>query len=111
LVKKIELLGKFIRERRQDLGLSAAALSRTSGVIRQHISSLENSKSWYMSEESIVRLADALMVDRDEMLAMVGRIQEDVLDLYIKDPKKWAKEIRDFYCPVEAANARQDDKL
>lgn len=55
-----------------------------------------------------MRLADALMVDRDEMLAMVGRIQEDVLDLYIKNPKKWAKEIRDFYCPVEAVNAGQE---
>jgi len=96
-MSRIDTLGLLIRERRQNLGLSTAALARAADTTRQHISSLENCKSWSISEDIIIRIAKILMINEDELLGAAGKIKSDVLELYSRNAAMWAEKIREYY--------------
>lgn len=61
-------LGKRIRDRRNDIGLTQDSLATALGVTSQHISAIENDKR-SPSLEFLVKLARALKVTTDYLLS------------------------------------------
>lgn len=94
-------LGDFIRMKRQDMGLSASALAAATGISKQHLYFIEKNNATSISDSKLMKIADVLNIDHDIMLALAGRIKTDVIELYMKDPSKWANEIRDYYAKKE----------
>ena len=56
-----EILGRNIREVRRELGISQQKLAELAGLSVSHVSDLELGRKW-VSAESLVRIADTLMV-------------------------------------------------
>src|SRR5947209_20049312 len=73
-----EALGKFIRERRTELGLTQTQLAARVGWVQERISLIENGKYGMPSLPSLARLADALDVRLFEVLATAGFDETEV---------------------------------
>ena len=83
------------------MGLSASDLAAAIGMSKQHIYWIEKNNAPHISDANLIKIADALNVNHDIMFALAGRIKADVIELYTKDPSKWANEIRDYYAGQE----------
>ena len=56
-----EILGRNIREVRRELGISQQKLAELAGLSVSHVSDIELGRKW-VSAESLVRIADTLMI-------------------------------------------------
>ena len=93
--------GKSIRRRRESLipldpqfGLRQVAASV--GIQPSYLSKVERGLVPPPSEATIMRLAQALNLDRDELLAQAGKISPDVRGIVLKRPKLLAGLVRQF---------------
>jgi transcriptional regulator with XRE-family HTH domain len=73
-------LGKFIKEKRDALGINQSELARVSGVLRETINRIENNKTMLPSADSRRRLARALNVRHIDLLVAAGELTEDEVD-------------------------------
>ena len=93
--------GKLVRSRREAL-LSLDAqfgLRRTAaraGLEPSYLSKIERGLVPPPSSAAIARLAKAVGLDRDELLALAGKISADVRRTIIKRPKLMAGLVRQF---------------
>ena len=69
----MDALGKRLRERREQAGLSQADVSRRTGIIQRDISRLEHGIKPALWADTLLRLADALECTTDYLL---GRTEE-----------------------------------
>lgn len=53
------VIGQNVRARRSELGLTQEDLADAAHIAQAHVSDIERGKTW-ISEESLVRIADAL---------------------------------------------------
>jgi len=60
--------GKRLRERREQVGLSQADVSRRTGIIQRDISRLEHGRKPALWADTLLRLADALACATDYLL-------------------------------------------
>ena len=61
-------LGKRLRERREQVGLSQAEVSRRTGIIQRDISRLEHGIKSALWADTLLRLAEALECTTDYLL-------------------------------------------
>ena len=94
--------GRQIRTRRESLiPLDPAmfSLREIAGVIRvepSYLSKVERGLVPPPSEATILRLADAITLDSDVLLALAGKIPGDVRRKILKRPKLMARLVRQF---------------
>ena len=84
--KKVRF-GQYIRELRTAKGITLREFARQLDVSPTYVSQIEQDKFSPPAEERIVRMAQILGVDVDELLALAGRVAEDNLPLgWIEEP-------------------------
>ena len=93
--------GKRIRDQRETLlaldpafGLRQTAAR--AGVEPSYLSKLERGLARPPSEATISRLAQAVGLDRDELLALAGKLAADVQQAILRRPKVLAALVRQF---------------
>ena len=91
--------GTFARRRREqllkeDASYSLRQVAQRVGVQPSYLSRIERGLEAPPSEETIVKWADELGVDRDAMLALAGKISSDLAEAIQKRPELFADLIR-----------------
>jgi transcriptional regulator with XRE-family HTH domain len=98
----INSLGKFIREKREalrqnDRRYTLRQVAGHIGVEPSYLSKIERGEtSAYLTEEKIRLLAGYLNEDPDVLLALSGKISQDVQEIIRKRPQLFAQLIRDL---------------
>jgi len=95
----MEGFGTFVRERREHLRstdptFSVRRVAARIGVQPSYLSKVEREEVAPPSEETIRRLADALDVDADVLLALGGKVSKDLMEAIRKRPVLFAELIR-----------------
>lgn len=85
-----------LREEREtsDRSFSLRGLAQRCGVSPAYLSRVERGEVAPPGEETLIRLADELEVDRDVMLAMGGKISGDLRTAILSRPKLFGELIR-----------------
>ena len=102
MINKVNnILGKYIRERREkllekDRRYSLRQVAFRIGIEPSYLSKLERGESWHLSEEKIITLAEDLGEDKDVLLALAGKISTDIQEVIRKRPQLFAQLIRDL---------------
>ena len=91
--------GSFVRERREalrrsDRTFSVRQVAGRIGVQPSYLSKVERGDVAPPSEATIVRLAEALDVDTDTLLALAGKVSSDLMAAIRKRPVLFAQLIR-----------------
>ena len=79
-------LGNKIKDLRGEKRLSIRELGRRTGVTGMHISNLEKGKI-NASSELLVKIAQELDADADELLHMADRVDPEVIDVIQGNPQ------------------------
>jgi transcriptional regulator with XRE-family HTH domain len=96
---KVTTAGEFIRERREDLRREDARYSLRQvaeriGIEPSYLSKVERDIGSPPSEDTLVRLADDLRLDRDVLLALAGKISSDLREAIRRRPRLFGELIR-----------------
>lgn len=81
-------LGKIIKERRMELGLKQTTLAKIVGTSQAYISDLEKGKKENPTAATLAKLADALEIDREELLAAIIKDKRERLALISKSNRR-----------------------
>ena len=79
--------GRYLRERRVQMGLSQRALAQSLRVDFSYVSKLENGREDPPSEDTLHRLATILAVPDDRLLAMAGKLPAELRQRASADPE------------------------
>lgn len=95
------IFGKYIREKRDSLlqhdrRFSLRQVAQRIGVEPSYLSKLERGEQKSLSEEKIVTLARELGEDPDVLMALNGKISQDIQEIIRKRPQLFAQLIRDL---------------
>ena len=82
--------------RKSDRKYSVRQVAARIGVEPSYLSKVERGEQAPPSEEKIRRLAEELNEDMDVLLAMAGKVSEDLRHTIIKRPQLFAKIIREL---------------
>lgn len=94
-------LGRFIRERREELrredpSFSVRQVAERIGVEPSFLSKVERDLGSPPSEETLLRLAEEIDVDGDVLLALAGKISSDLKEVIHRRPVLFARLIREM---------------
>ncbi|GAB7024118.1 response regulator [Salidesulfovibrio brasiliensis] len=102
--KRLELL-------KEDKSFSLRRVSQTIGIEPSYLSKIERGQPLSLSEEKIVALAQLLQEDTDYLLAMGGKISQDVQAIIKERPMLFSRLVREMKdMPDEAIAEDQDFK-
>ncbi|WP_419778818.1 response regulator [Maridesulfovibrio sp.] len=95
----METLGTFIKEKREfllknDRSFSQLQIAKRIGIEQSYLSKIERGVATKLSEEKIISLAQILNEDPDYMLALGGKVSEDVLNIIQERPRIFARLVR-----------------
>ena len=95
------ILGKYIREKREELRkndsrYSLRQVATRIGVEPSYLSKIERGEQSYLSEEKLIALANEIDEDSDVLLALSGKISSDIQGIIRKRPQLFAQLIRDL---------------
>jgi transcriptional regulator with XRE-family HTH domain len=96
--------GGRLRRLRESRRLSVRRLARLVAVSPSYLSRIERNHVPPPSERTIARIARALSIETDDLLATAGRVPEDVISRLVRRPQLMAKLVR-------LADALPDDQL
>jgi HTH-type transcriptional regulator, competence development regulator len=93
--------GEYVRQRREerradDAQFSVRKVAAAIGVEPSYLSKIERGEQPPPSERTIVALAKELGEDCDFLLALAGKVSEDLLKIIRKRPKLFAELIREL---------------
>ncbi|MBI4283329.1 MAG: helix-turn-helix domain-containing protein, partial [Chloroflexi bacterium] len=87
-VNNIESFNSRLKELREQAGLSQRELADKVGVNFSYLSKIESGAMPAPSERVILRLAEVLDADRDELMTLAGKIPSDIIQM-LKSGKNW----------------------
>ena len=95
------ILGNYIRQKREtlrtkDRRYSLRQVAMRIGVEPSYLSKIERGEQPYLAEEKICTLARDLGEDPDVLLALSGKISQDVREIIRKRPQLFAQLIREL---------------
>lgn len=105
--EKTNNLGDFIRERREELGLSRNALAVSAGISHTELRRIETGERKEPSGSVLISLAKALGISEEKMLEVAGILQPSAPAFPIL---KTAKQ-RDTISEIARGLARNSDSL
>ena len=96
-----EIFGQYIREKRtllqkEDRKFSLRQVAIRIGIEPSYLSKLERGEQSYLSEEKVIALANELNEDNDVLLALIGKVSEDIQEIIKKRPQLFAQLIREL---------------
>lgn len=86
-------VGEQIRRRRSESGISQRTLAASVGVGAPHLSRIERGEE-QPSEALLVRVAEVLDLDRDELLLRAGLVPAWMVEALAADPRRAARTLR-----------------
>jgi transcriptional regulator with XRE-family HTH domain len=86
--------GTLVRHLRLQKGDSLRAFAREVGLSANFVSNMERGKTPPPGEDKIVRMADYLGQNHDEMLALAGKVSADIIHIILQKPKETADLLR-----------------
>jgi len=86
------MLGKFIKEKRKELGLTQQALSDKMRISKSYVAMIEGGNA--IPNKKILDLFSTIIGDRDTLYLLAGKIPDDVICKIKNSPEKWER-IRD----------------
>lgn len=89
-------LGSFLKNARTDLQLSLNDLAEKADTTVTTICYLESGKMRTATEELLSRIATAMRLELDEVLALADKVPNDVKEKIRNNPKEICKKIRDL---------------
>ena len=113
-----EIFGQRLREFRIQAGFTLRELAEKIGVDFSYLSKIETGALPPPSEKVILRLAQALNADKDELMSLAGRIPSDIAELLrnreavqmlrsrsnIQKKEKRGSAMTDIFKPLRKAN-------
>jgi HTH-type transcriptional regulator, competence development regulator len=93
--------GQYIHDKRlqlleKDKSYSLRQVAQRIGIQPSYLSKIERGEQSHLSEEKIVALAKDLKEDPDVLLALNGKISEDIRTIIRKRPQLFARLIREL---------------
>ncbi len=103
--------GSYLRRIRRSKGLTQRDLAKRVGVNYTYLSKVENDTPGFssLSEDTLLRMAQALEVDPDEMIARSGKIPSDIRRILVDD-FSLIKEIRSRHAPSKSRRGSDEEK-
>lgn len=86
--------GTFIRKRRQQTGISMREMARKTHISPTFLCQVERNECKPPAEEKIIAIASFLQINPDQLLAIAGRVNTDVLTIIKKHPVEMSYLIR-----------------
>ena len=86
--------GSTIRKWRETRGISQRRFAETVGLSPTYLSKIERGEMAPPAEPKVIAIADAMERDRDELLALAGRIASDLPPLIRANPRQMAALVR-----------------
>ena len=86
--------GQYIRQLRIAKGMTLREFARQLSVSPTYVSQIEQDKFSPPAEERVVRMAQLLGQDEDELLALAGRVAEDLPKIIRRHPRELATFLR-----------------
>lgn len=108
---KSQGFGDYVRERRQtlltnDRAYSVRGVARTTDIEPSYLSKIERGVEAPPSEATIRRLAAALDEDPDVLLALAGKVSDDLQSVIRRRPQLFAQLIRELAASPDDAVLR-----
>jgi transcriptional regulator with XRE-family HTH domain/GTPase SAR1 family protein len=99
--------GAYIRDQRLRKGYrSGRAFAKLIGISPTLLSDIELGKKTALGETKIARIAEALALNKDELLAMNGKVSSDVIEIILQKPKEMGSLLRRLnHAPSAKINA------
>lgn len=96
-----KIFGQFVHEKRmlllkKDKKFSLRQVAQRIGIQPSYLSKIERGDQTYLSEEKILSLANEIDEDPDVLLALNGKISQDVQKIIRKRPQLFAHLIREL---------------
>ena len=96
-----EIFGQYIREKRlllqkEDRKFSLRQVATRIGIEPSYLSKLERGEQSYLSEKKIIALSNELNEDKDVLLALIGKVSEDIQEIIRKRPQLFTQLIREL---------------
>ena len=104
---KHETYGAFTRRLREVKNVGLREFAKLLGVSATYVSQVERDELPPPAEERVVKTAELLGVDRDELMARAGRVSRELEDIIRDKPKAAAVLLRH----VKKMSAEQLDEL
>ena len=90
-------LGQFIKKHRLKKSISLRKFAQAVGISPTMMCKIEHDeKGFKAGEQTLLKIADLLDVNSDDLLAMAGKIPSDVKEVFFLEPQGWAKLLRFF---------------
>jgi transcriptional regulator with XRE-family HTH domain len=86
--------GERVRSLRTGRGIGLRKFARQLGISPTYLSKIERGEFPPPAEDKVVSIADALGEDRDEMLALAGRVASDLLAIIRRHPRELSSFLR-----------------
>lgn len=94
--------GEYVRQRREDLQKQSPglySLRRVAGIVGiepSYLSKIERGQQAPPGERTIIALAQALSEDPDMLLALAGKVSDELQEIIRKRPQVFARLIREL---------------
>jgi len=82
-----QIFGELIRAERKRRGYTLQAFARTVDLSVAFISQIERGQMSPPSEGKIIKIAEVLELNPDELLVNLGRVPSDIYELILKNPQ------------------------
>lgn len=86
--------GQYVRRQRMDKGITLRSFAKQLGVSPTYISQIEQGNFSPPAEERVVGMAQLLGEDVDELLALAGRVADDLPAIIRDQPRALAAFLR-----------------
>lgn len=86
--------GPTVRRRREEREIGLREMAKQIGVSPTYLSKLERDQLPPPAEDKVNAIADILGFDRDELLALAGRVSSDLTEIIRENPRELAALLR-----------------
>jgi HTH-type transcriptional regulator, competence development regulator len=91
-----QTFGSLVRQERERLKIGLREMARRIGMSPTYLSMIERDKFPPPAEDKITAIAQIIGSDRDELLALAGRVGSDLQRKIMEQPRVVARLIREF---------------
>ena len=91
---KKQTFGATVRREREKLEIGLREMARKIGISPTYLSKVERDELPPPAEDRVVAIAKILDCDRDELLAMAGKVSSDLTEIIRRHPREIASFLR-----------------
>jgi transcriptional regulator with XRE-family HTH domain len=86
--------GATVRRKREELEIGLREMAKKIGVSPTYLSKVERDEFPPPAEDKVIAIANVLGCDRDELLALAGKVSSDLTEIIRRHPREMASFLR-----------------